>query len=280
MKQYPTIPLLDDAPGLLDGGHLWVQELIDGSLLRFTVADDGTLAFGDSQRTFDDDPPLSLRLGIRHVRESLDWETLYADATDPSAVTFFGVAPRFETVDYDWERIPAFLGTDVWTDEREAFLPPDAVERVYEGLGLRPITVLQKELPVRDFDADTYEIPQSAWDDGPAKGVVLRTKQGDRAKLQADDLPSEDHPGADVPTEPDAIVERYLTDDLLARVADTLRSDDEYADAEMVHERALETVAREHYRELDRAGIELDTRAVRTAARERVRSWLDARPKR
>jgi hypothetical protein len=71
-----------------------------------------------------------------------------------------------------------------------------------------------------------------------------------------------------------------LTDDLLARVADTLRSDDEYADAEMVHERALETVAREHYRKLDHAGVELDTRAVRTAARERVRSWLDARPKR
>jgi hypothetical protein len=277
MRRYPSIPHLDDAPEILDAGHLWMQELVDGSLLRFSVGEDGTLAFGDSQRVFDGDPPLSLRPAIRHVRESLDWETLYDGGTDATAVTFFGVAPRSQGIDYDWDRIPPFLGTDVWHDEQDAFLPPDVVERVYDRVGLDPVTVLQKEVPTRDFDPDSYEIPQSAWADQRATGVVIRTKQGGRAKLlaegQDETIRHSDDDGEKLPTAPDEIVAHYLTDDLLARVEERLLEAETDASPDDLHERALETVAREHYGELDRAGVDLDTRAVRQAARERVRSW-------
>lgn len=275
MRRYPALPHLEDAPELLDAGHLWLQELVDGSLLRFSIDADGTLTFGDSHRGFDGDPPLSLRPAVRHVRDSLDWETLYDSEADLTAVTFFGVAPRNQGFDYDWDRIPPFLGTDVWHAEQGAFLAPDVVERVYERIGLEPVTVVQKEVPTRDFDPDSYEIPQSAWADQQASGVVIRSKQGGRAKLLAERGVDSEQASDDgtVPSDPDAIIDRYLTDDLLARVDEVLGETETDTSPEQLHERALETVAREHYGELDRAGVDLDTRTIRQAARERVRSW-------
>jgi len=275
MKRPPPLPDLDDTPEVLEGGHLWIQELIDGASLRFTVSEDGTLAFGNSRRPFDGDPPLSLRPAVRHVRESLDWATVYESDADPTGITFFGVAPRTEGIDYDWERIPPFLGTDVWTDDSEAFLPPDTVERVYDRIGFATVPAVRKEMPVRDFDPESYEMPDSTWRDGPAAGVVLRTKQGDRAKLPADAVETDTDGYEEIPTDPNALVDHFLTDNLLARVVDALETRGESPATEQVHERALETVARESYRELDRAGADLDTRAVRSAARERVRAWLD-----
>jgi hypothetical protein len=35
MKRYPAVPAVDDVEaGFFEGGHLWVQELLAGELLR------------------------------------------------------------------------------------------------------------------------------------------------------------------------------------------------------------------------------------------------------
>ena len=41
MKQYPAIPTVGDAPDeLLEGGHLWIQELLDGEAAPESVESD------------------------------------------------------------------------------------------------------------------------------------------------------------------------------------------------------------------------------------------------
>jgi len=77
----------------------------------------------------------------------------------------------------------------------------------------------------RDFDPEAYAIPDSAWRDGPAAGVVVRNKRQGRGKLLAAGTATdagETVPEVDVPDDIEAIVSEYATDDRFERVVDDL----------------------------------------------------------
>jgi len=174
MKSYPTIPRVANAPEELFEGHLWLLEKVDGAQLRFQLQGSGLIRFGTRERVFDDptELPLAYQHAVRHVRERLDRDALRQAVDDVTGVTFFGVSTHRHTVEYDWERLPPFLGIDVHTSEQ--FLPPDRAEGIFERLGLEPVNAVEREVRGRDFDPNSYEIPPSAWYDGPAAGVVIR----------------------------------------------------------------------------------------------------------
>jgi len=191
MKQPPEIPTIESAPPeLLASGHLWILEAVVGSPLRFRLQNSGIIEFGDGERVYasGDELPPQYQHAVRHICSRLDREALRAAVDDPSAIIFFGTAMQYQGVEYDWERTPSFLGQEVWSATNERFRPPDAVDGIYERLGLQAVTPLEQELPARDFDPDRYEIPQSTWYDGPAAGVVIRDKQGHRARLSNPDV--------------------------------------------------------------------------------------------
>ncbi|GGC49040.1 hypothetical protein [Haloferax sulfurifontis] len=134
MQPYPSTPQLADAPeGLLSSGHLWIREYVAGLRLRFQMKPSGLLVFGDRQRVFDDVPP-PYEHAVRHVREQFDRDAFYDAVDDPSAYVFFGVAPCNVGIDYDWDRIPSFLGCAVWNEAKEQLHPIDKAERVFERL--------------------------------------------------------------------------------------------------------------------------------------------------
>ncbi|OYR50366.1 hypothetical protein DJ73_16180 [Halorubrum sp. Ea1] len=234
MRRFPPLPDLDDADppdGLLEG-HLWLLELIDGTGLRFRMDESGLLRFGGPEAVYDDldAVPPAVRPAVRHARDRFDREALRRAVADPAGVTFFGVATHRCGTDYDWDRIPPFLGTDVWTGadgeregngesggdrerggngesggdrEREgngesqedgAFRPPDAAAAIFEGVGLAPVNAVAREVNARDFDPEGYAVPASEWRDGPAAGVVVRNKRGGRVKISRG--PSDDGDGA------------------------------------------------------------------------------------
>ncbi len=244
MKQYPSVPTVDTAPdSLLERGHLWIQEKIDGVGVRFQLQDSGMIRLGDSERVFKaDDVPPSYHHILRHLREKLNREALHAAVGDVESVVFFGDATVKRTIDYDWERTPSFLGYDVWFADEERFLPPDAVEKVYEMLGLHPVNAFQKELRAVDFDPDSYEIPASNWYDGPAAGVVLRNKTGDRAELSRE-FEAEDEA---TPVEGSAeLADELGTDRRFRRVATRLESQGRPVTVDTLYERVFEDIARE-----------------------------------
>ncbi len=255
MQSY-RLPHVDDAG--VGSGHLWVQELVDGGRLRFRLRASGVVEFGDDRRVFETVPP-RYRHAVRHVRETLDRGALRAAVDDVESVTFVAEATHRRAVPYDLAETPPALGLAVL--EAGTPLSPDAVERVYDRLGLATLPVVDQEVRASDFDAVPAAIPESALYDGPAAGLVVRNKTGDRAKLPNPDLDLDYDPG---PFEADAatLAGRLVTDDLLARVADG-------NDFERVFEAAL----RRHHGRLLHPETTVDLEEFRSALSRRLDAW-------
>lgn len=271
MKRYPPVPHVEDAPAdLLDGGHLWLQELLDGAHLRFQLRQSGELRFGDRTRIFDDGSiPEAYDHAVRYVRERLDREALRSAVDDVESIVFFAEAMYRQSVDYAFYRTPPVLGFDVFDADRGRFLPPDGVERVYERLGLRPVNTFEKEVRATDFSVDSESIPESAWRDGPAAGLFVRDKTGNRAKLPNPEIEW------DVDPEPlegtaETLAERYATDSRLDRIAHE-------ADAvsfETLYGQTLEEIRREIHPRLSHGQTTIDPGEFRAAVAARTRRWL------
>lgn len=266
MRPYPSTPDFEDADeSLLEGGHLWLREWIDGAPLRFQLRESGLVRFGDADRTFgSDDVPGAYRHAVRHVRERLDREALSAAVDDVEDVTFFGVATQRRTIEYDWDRLPSVLGIEVWSGE-DGLLQPDATERVYERLGLEAVNAFRKEVSPRDFHPSPEAIPTSAWYDGPAAGIEIRNTRGARAKILHPDLDVGSEPVTEPLSAPAADVARdYASADRLERIADRLEERGIPLAVETLYEHLLDDVLRQHHRRLSHPGSTLDRRAFRS----------------
>ena len=288
MQDLPPYPTVTDAPDVFASGHLWVEELIAGDPLRFRVTDAGFLEFGDAEREFAHESiPLQYRHAVRAVRESFAREAFRDAVDDPASVTFVCVAVhRVDRDDdpptprYDWSRTPSVLGTDVYDADRDRYLPRDAVQAVFDRVGLPAVDPIAKELRAADVDPAAYPIPDSAWYDGPAAGVVFHNKAGGRAvRRRRRDTPtvetdSGDADGSlDVPI--DTLLDDRVTDAWLGRVRTACEAADDPVTVETLTERALEQLARETVALTGSASLpEAD---VRSALAGRVDRYLRTR---
>ncbi|WP_435344813.1 hypothetical protein [Haloarchaeobius sp. HRN-SO-5] len=275
MQDFPPTPTLADAPdALLDGGHLWIRELVSGTPFRFQLRPSGVLHFGDADAVYDPaEVPLRYQHAVRHVRTRFDRAELRASVDAVESVTFLGVAVDQRAVDYDWRRTPSFLGTDVYHGERGRFLPLDAAEQVYAGLGLDPVVAFEKEVRAVDFDPDDYAIPDSTWADGPAAGVVLRDKTGDRAVVTNPAVPALGDSALDGATAAE-LVDDHVTDRWLDGLVSHLGVDDDALGFDALFERAVEALARERARAFRDGSVDTDESVVRSAMADRVESYL------
>ena len=279
MNEFPPLPPVADAPDDLLSGHLWLLELIDGRPLRFQLQDSGLLRVGDAETLYDDPHaiPLPFRCAVRHIRESLDRDALRAAVDDVERVTFYGVATTRESVPYDLASMPPFLGTDVWAADDEAFRPPDAADGIFRRLGLDPVNTFAREAHARDFSVDTYEIPGSAWYDGPAAGVVIRNKQGHRGMVSGSSVPpSAPPPGSNEPGSTpsiDALVTEDATQEQIDEIAASLRAAEQPVAVDTVTDRLCATVGRHHPTAFLGADS-LDQAAFRSAVAEQVQRQL------
>ncbi|GAB3698191.1 hypothetical protein [Halorubrum pallidum] len=285
MRSFPSLPDVTDpnAPNDLLDGHLWILELIDGTGLRFQMDESGLLRFGGPETTYADDAavPLSLRPAVRRVREAFDRQALRAAVDEPAGVTFLGVATHHCGTDYDWDRLPAFLGTDVYAADADAFRPPDAVEAIFDGVGLVAVDAVEREVNARDFDPESYAIPESAWRDGPAAGVVVRNKRGGRGKIvRSDRDPSSEESPADAP-DADALADAHATRERFARVVAALERRGDPVTVDALADRTVESIARETAAGVGAEGIGaeggVDPVALRAAVVEPARAHLDDR---
>lgn len=282
MRSYPAIPTLEEAPPDHLRGHVWVEEYVDGDGFRFAVAGAGHLRFGDAEREFDGETPPAFGHAVRFVERTFALEDYLATVEDPTRYTFVGVATHRRAVDYDWDRLPPVLGVDVWDGAEARWLPPDRVQGVFDRLGPPPVTTVEKEVSVDRRDLSSYELPTSAWSDGPAAGLVFRDKRGNRAMRVRDAVREGDRRIRLETTDPRELAERFVTDERIARRATALRERDEPVAFDALFEAVVDDVARAHHRSLfhgvtDDGALELDWGRFRGAVAERVRRWLDAR---
>jgi len=274
VRELPPLPAVDDAAPTFDG-HLWLLEYVEGTPLRFRLRDSGAIRFGGPERAYRDDDaiPRQCRRAVRHVRERLDREALRAAVDDVTGVTFLGWATHRERIDYDWERLPPFLGLDVWSSDAGAFRPPGAAEAIFDRLGLDPVNTVERELNSRDFDPVGYDLPASAWYDGPAAGVVIRDKRGNRALLENSELSANSARSIDA-GDAESLAEAVATDERFERVAARLRDRGRAPSVDALRERLLADVYREEHGRLFAGERTIDESAFRTAVARRAGSFL------
>lgn len=264
MQSFPPVPDVEDAPeSLFDGGHLWLQEWLPGGPLRFRLQTSGLLEAGDDRRVFDDGAvPPGYQQAVAQIRADFDRQRLRDALDDVSEAVFFGVATRNEGVEYDWEHTPSFLGVDVWTPDG-GFRPPDAAEALFEHLGLTPVNAVEKEVRADSFDPTNYDLPASAWRDGPAVGVLVRNKTGDRAKLVGDWQQPVPYRG-----EVADLVDEVVTEDRVEAAVEHLIHEGATVDISAVTDRVVAVVGREAYARAFDDGV--DETAFQSAVAERV----------
>lgn len=264
MQTQPPTPPASDAPDrLFEEGHLWILEAVDGVDLRFQLHEAGYLRFGDGERVYadHDEVPAYCRPAVRHVRERLDRDALRAAVDAVEEVVFFGTAAVHRATDYDLERMPPLLGFDVW--DGDTYLDPDGAERAFDRLGLEPANAVEREARARDFDPASYAMPDSAWHDGPAAGVVVRNKRGDRAVVHHPRTRGRDP--ASVEADAAELAARYATERRFEAAATALADRDCPVTVDSLCERVMETVAREEYRVLYGSDDPVDRSAFRSA---------------
>jgi hypothetical protein len=255
------VPDAAEAQSPFADGHLWIQEWVGGAPLRFQLADSGLLRFGDDEGVFDAGAvPVGYRSAVEYVRSAFDRERFRAAVDDVESVTFVGVATRFEGVAYDWGALPPFLGLFVYDEDRDAYLPPDAVAQLFDRLGLEPVNAVEKEVRAADFDLASYDLPASAWRDGPAAGVLVQNKTGGRVK-RVDAAPAADSFEGDAAGAASEFADAARLEAAADRLAD--------ADLDAVVDAVVADVAREEYARLfgDRG---VDPAAFRSAVAERA----------
>lgn len=274
VRSYPSIPHVENATSeILDGGHVWLQELLDGGQFRFQLQNSGSIRFGDSEREFDHGSiPPAYQHAVRYVRDELDRQTLRAAVDDVESLVFFAEALHRSSIAYEWHRTPHVLGFDIWDADRGQFLPPDSVEHVFERLGLRAVNTFEKEVRAADFQPSVDAIPQSAWYDGPAAGLFIRTKTGDRAMVPNPAI--ERHAGPE-PLECDAeeLAAQYATDTRLRRIATELEEQSIAVTFDSLYERVLEAIFRVAHGRLLHSQTTVEMGAFRSAIAARTRAW-------
>jgi len=277
MKQFPSIPRVANAPAdLRREGHLWLLEKVDGANFRFQLQSSGLLRFGDRSRVYDDhnDVPDPYQHAVRHVQTNLDREALRNAVDDVESIVFFGEAMHHHTIAYDWERTPSFLGFDVWSGEADRFLPPDRVEQIFDRLGLQTVPVIERERPAKYFNPDSFEIPESAFYEGPAEGIVLRNKRGQRAKLLHPDFQGVDET---VPTEAGAgtLARKYATERRFEKLAAKLDDCEQPPTFDRLYDRVLEDIVREEHKRLFHGSDLIDMSEFRSEVAALTREYLE-----
>lgn len=275
MKDSPEIPSVSEAPAeMFDQGHLWIYEYVAGVQLRFQLTEYDTLEIGDSRRIHDlNKIPLSHQHAVRHIRERLDREALQAAVEDVKEIVFFGQVSIQQGVPYEWERLPSFLGFDIWHAGRDRFLSSDTVKNIYQRLGLHPLNTVAQEVNVRDFDTEGYEFPASNWYDGPVAGIVIKNKRGGSArrdnptaKVQGDE--------SDLPETPVALAQHLATDRRLSRVVNSLETRNQPVTFDAVRDRLFETIVREEYQRLFGGSQRIDVELFRASLGNVVGEFL------
>ncbi|MFW6017633.1 MAG: hypothetical protein ACOCPX_02295 [Halapricum sp.] len=250
MDPFPTCVELAENP-TTGQGHHWLVEYVEGRPLRFTLQSDGRLVFGGKHRRYEDgsEPP-AISSAVETVRSAFRRDAFREAVPDPESVTFYGIATCQHRIDYDWDRLPAFLGYDVRVPDRGGLLAPENTHASFERLGLAPAVPLEREVRADAIDLGRETFPKSEWADHPVAGIVFADKHGWRGRLLDPDRPSKPEPPFD---SPEAAADTLVTDRIASRAS---------------VETALWRIARRHRAALIEADVDPASQAFRSAVAE------------
>lgn len=149
------------------------QEKIDGANFRFMPSEDGRIIFGSRNLSIGDstnDIGGNWNKCVKFILERLNGR----DLSEYYGYIFYGECCIPHSIQYAWERIPAFLGFDIMKNDK--FLDYEEVKMVYEKLNLPmvPLVSINSVLYYKEIKLSENDIPNSVYYAGKAEGIVLK----------------------------------------------------------------------------------------------------------
>jgi len=157
-----------------------IQEKIDGGNFRFMIHN-GNIIFGSrtQQLTGDDGTDTNIAKGftrcVNYVRERLSDK----DLSVLEGYIFYGECCIKHTINYDWDKIPPFLGFDIYSLTLDKFYNYEQTKMLYEALTL-PMVPLIKIVLAGEITTITDDmVPKSVYalesnKDTQAEGIVFK----------------------------------------------------------------------------------------------------------
>ena len=185
-EKYHKIKVLgdEDNKGIFDdlNDEIIIEEKMDGGNFRFAIIND-ELVMGSHSRVLDEDNPNSkfFKRCIEFIKLKITEKDLLNLKKNYSNMIFYGECMVKHTFDYDWEKIPPYLGFDIklFSDQTK-YIEYDKKVEIFKTLGL-PVVPLIKRIKAKDMVKITDDnIPNSAYanpkDDNwkQAEGIVIK----------------------------------------------------------------------------------------------------------
>ena len=158
-----------------------IQEKIDGGNFRFYFTEAGELIFGSRTQNLDGTKEgviaKSFQRVIDHVRKQV--ETSKLDKTKLSHLIFYGEACFKHTITYDYDKMPPFIGFDVFNTQIDRYMHSTIAWGLFEELNLEYVTIVKtcKASEITVIDDTIVPIQKYALasaEDKQAEGVVFK----------------------------------------------------------------------------------------------------------
>ncbi|WP_330633462.1 RNA ligase family protein [Halocatena halophila] len=274
MKRYPKLPTYESGAqdDLLSSGTIVVTEKLDGSNFRFTFDEDEGFTFGSRNTAGEQLHHKQFSEPISYIKSNCETDALSSLQEDLGQLVLFGEAMIPHTIAYDWDHTPAFVGFDVWNVETQKFYHTEQAKEIVETVGL-PFTPVVDAVSVDTSEEWAPSIPESAFYNGVAEGVVLKNHQTESYyKLVREEFTEtlKRSPTRSDFTDTERIVEQYVTPARIESVAHQLVGDGAWEKIELPMMEILpQAVIRDMMTEeggsiVIEEDVELDTRELRS----------------
>jgi hypothetical protein len=154
-----------------------VEEKIDGANFRFMITKEGRIIFGSHNGCLGYD---DMEIGgnwkrcIEFVKTQLRGSEMLKPLTEYGGLIFYGECCVKHTINYDWGKIPSYLGFDIYRIYNGDFMNNIEKRMLFAELNL-PIVPYIKNIKAGEIKELTdNDVPKSQYYEGPSEGIVLK----------------------------------------------------------------------------------------------------------
>ena len=284
-----------EVEGVLDGRVLMFEK-IDGGNFRFYFSENGDIIFGSRSQQLtstdgdDSNVAKSFKKVMDYVRDTILENTNVEYRKDCSHLIFYGEACFKHTINYDWERMPLFLGFDIYDTQEDRYLNYFASKHIFEedlDLYTVPYLGVYKGEEINDDLIPVSKYALESSEDKKAEGVVFKNYDKQIfAKYVSDDF-KEKNSGAFGgnpkynkvdDTNNAEFVFKYCTNSRIEKIIMRYLNNGEDLDMKLMGKLIKETyedIIEEEWYEILTSNWKLDFKSIRKLIAPRCRSVLE-----
>lgn len=156
-----------------------IQEKIDGANFRFMIKD-GQIIFGSRGQELTEDKDHKYQKNFQRCIEfvlEVFWSNIdISEVEQFEGLIFYGECCVKHSLTYDWDKIPPYLGFDIYNCTEERWEDYEQTKILFKTIGLEMVPLIKETIAsevIKEKIDDSY-IPQSVYAPRQAEGVVFK----------------------------------------------------------------------------------------------------------